>query len=296
MTGLVPHVREAGAGPGVVCLHSNASTSSQWRALMAQLSPDYRVFAPDSLGAGRSPAWRKTPEDRTLTLADEVALLAPVFEAAGAPFSLVGHSYGATVALMAALAYPGRVRAIAVYEPTLFGLLDQERPGHAAADGIRRAAADAARAFEANEPYGAALRFIDYWTGPGSWNRMPTARQAPVAASMVNIANWARALFTEPTRLETFRTLAVPVLYMVGAKSPASPRGVARLLTATLPDVSVVEFAGLGHMGPVTHPEVVNAAVAEFLSRHVARVPAGCAVSQAKTPAVSCMRADTSPR
>ena len=100
-----------------------------------------------------------------------------------------------------------------------------------------------------------------------------------------------RALFTEPTRLETFRTLAVPVLYMVGAKSPASPRGVARL-----PDVGVVEFAGLGHMGPVTHPEVVNGAVAEFLSRHVARVPAGCAVSQAKTPAVSCMRADTSPR
>lgn len=49
-------------------------------------------------------------------------------------------------------------------------------------------------------------------------------------------------------------------------------------------------------MGRVTHPEVVNGAVAEFLSRHVARVPAGCAVSQAKTPAVSCMRADTSPR
>ena len=31
--------REAGRGPGVVCLHSNASSSSQWRALMDGLAP-----------------------------------------------------------------------------------------------------------------------------------------------------------------------------------------------------------------------------------------------------------------
>lgn len=295
MTGLVPHVREAGAGPGVVCLHSNASTSSQWRALMAQLAPDYRVFAPDSLGAGRSPAWPKTPEGRDATLADEVALLAPVFEAAGAPLSLVGHSYGAAVALMAALAYPGRVRAIAVYEPTLFGLLDQERPGHAAADGIRRAAADAARAFEANDPYGAALRFIDYWTEPGSWNRMPAARQAPVAASMVNIANWARAVHGADAAGDFPHAGGAGALHGGSEVAGLTARR-GQAVDGHAAGRQRGRVAGLGHMGPVTHPEVVNGAVAEFLSRHVARVPAGCAVSQAKTPAVSCMRADTSPR
>jgi pimeloyl-ACP methyl ester carboxylesterase len=31
--------------------------------------------------------------------------------------------------------------------------------------------------------------------------------------------------------------------------------------------VEVVEFEGLGHMGPVTHPEVVNEAISEFLER-----------------------------
>ncbi len=35
-----PFFREAGAGPGVVCIHSNASTSGQWRGLMDLLSPD----------------------------------------------------------------------------------------------------------------------------------------------------------------------------------------------------------------------------------------------------------------
>lgn len=265
MTCPIPSVREAGTGPGVVCVHSNASTSSQWRVLMDCLSPDFHVFAPDSLGAGQGPAW---PRDRIVTLSDEVALLEPVFEAAGSPFSLVGHSYGAAVVLMAALARPSRVRAVAIYEPTLFALLDEEHPGHEAASGIRSAVADAVRANEAHDHAGAAQVFIDYWMGPGTWSRIPAARQAPVAASMVNVAGWAHALFSEPTPLRAFRALKVPVLYMVGGKSPASSRGVARLLTNALPDVKVLEFDDLGHMGPVTHPKAVNDAVANFLSRN----------------------------
>ena len=65
-----------------------------------------------------------------------------------------------------------------------------------------------------------------------------------------------------------FVELDLPVLYMLGAQSPPSSRGVARLLTDTLPNVTVMEFADLGHMGPVTHPEIVNDAVAGFLARH----------------------------
>ena len=62
-------------------------------------------------------------------------------------------------------------------------------------------------------------------------------------------------------------SLSVPVLYMVGKNSPASSRGVGRLLTRVLPRAEVIEFAALGHMGPVTHPEVVNEAICRFLER-----------------------------
>ena len=265
MQHFIPYCREAGAGPGVICIHSNASTSSQWRALMERLSSRYRVFAADSLGAGKSPAW---PADRVVTLRDEVALLEPVFAAAGNPFFLVGHSYGAAVALLAALARPERIRAVAVYEPTLFALLEEEAPGQEAANGIRSAAADAAAAIDAHDHAGAARRFIDYWMGPGTWSRLPEARQTPIATSMSNVAGWAKALFSEPTPLQAFRALDLPVLYMVGAQSPSSSREVARLLTDTLANVTVMEFADLGHMGPVTHPEVVNDAVADFLARN----------------------------
>ncbi|EXI66851.1 MAG: Alpha/beta hydrolase family protein [Candidatus Accumulibacter adjunctus] len=61
---------------------------------------------------------------------DEVDLIAPVLAAAGSPFSIIGHSYGAAVALIAALRHRSHVRALALYEPTLFALVDGDGHGH----------------------------------------------------------------------------------------------------------------------------------------------------------------------
>ena len=139
-------------------------------------------------GCGQEPPW---PEDRVVTLQDEVALIEPLFAVAGTPLCLVGHSYGAAVALIAALKHPSSVRAIAVYEPTLFALLEAESPGNEAVGGIRDAAADAAVAVAGQDHYAAAARFIDYWMGVGTWRGMPEARQRVVAASMANVTGWA---------------------------------------------------------------------------------------------------------
>jgi pimeloyl-ACP methyl ester carboxylesterase len=264
MQQLIPFFREAGAGRGVVCLHSNASNSSQWRALMEILAPKFHMLAPDSYGAGKSPAW---PTDRTVSLRDEAALLEPVFALAGEPFALIGHSYGAAVALIATLAQPQRVRALALYEPTLFALLDAESPPPNKADGIRATAARAAAALDAGNPGGAAECFIDFWMGAGAWAQTPEPRKRTIASSIVNIRGWASALFGEPTPLDVFAALNVPVLFMIGKNSPASSLGVARLLTKTLPRLEVIEFEGLGHMAPVTHPGVVNAAISRFLEQ-----------------------------
>jgi pimeloyl-ACP methyl ester carboxylesterase len=44
-------------------------------------------------------------------------------------------------------------------------------------------------------------------------------------------------------------------------------RGVGRLLAATLPDVWTVEVDGVGHLAPITHPDVVNTLIEEHLAR-----------------------------
>ena len=259
-----PFYREAGAGPGVVCIHSNASTSGQWRGLIDLLAPRFHVLAPDSYGSGKSPEW---PSAEVIVLRDEVAFIEPVLARAGSPLVLVGHSYGAAVALIAALADPGRVRALALYEPTLFALLDSQAPPPNEADGIRNAVARSGVALDSGNRDAAAEQFIDYWMGSGSWQQTPENRKAPIAKSVANVRRWAHALLTEPTPLAAFRTLDIPVLYMVGGKSTPSAKGVARLLTSTLPRVELLEFAELGHMGPITHPGPVNEAIARFVER-----------------------------
>jgi pimeloyl-ACP methyl ester carboxylesterase len=272
MTYPTPYFREAGdAGSGIVCLHANASSSSQWRGLMDALAPRFHVLAADSFGAGQSPAW---PQDTDVSLRDEVALLEPVFARAGDPHVLVAHSYGAAIALIAAILRPDRVSALALYEPVLFSLLDTESPPPNEADGIRAAVACSTAALDRGDRSGAAEAFIDYWMGAAAWAQTPERRQTPIMKAIENVRGWGNALLNEPTPLGAFATLNVPILFMTGSESPASSRGVARLLLRTLRQVEAVEFKGLGHMGPVTHPEAVNDVISRFVA-HVAPARAG---------------------
>lgn len=258
------YFREAGAGPGVVCVHCNASSSAQWRGLMDRLAPRFHVLAGDSHGAGRGPSW---PVDRTLRLQDEVALLQPLIERTAQPLALVGHSYGGAVALLAALQH--RPSALVLYEPTLFALLDEEAPSPNEADGIRQTVADAAAHLARGDRSAAAGRFIDFWMGDGSWAHTPENRRAPIEDAIAHVQGWGTALFTQPTPLSDFAALDVPVLLMVGSESPASSRGVARLLASVLPRRQLLQLEGLGHMGPVTHPDRVNAIIEDFLRREL---------------------------
>jgi pimeloyl-ACP methyl ester carboxylesterase len=234
---------------------------------MDRLAPRFHILAADTYGAGKSPPW---PQERKVSLRDEVELLEPVFARAGERFSLVGHSYGGGIALVGAMVHRQRLRAMALYEPTLFAVVEQESPSPNDVDGIRHTVAASVAALEAGDPAGAARCFIDFWMGEGSFDRMPERVRAQTAESVRNIQGWKDALFDEPTRLQAYAGLDAPVLLMVGSKSPLSSRAVAQRLARVMPRVELVELEGLGHMGPITHPETVNERIARFLERHAA--------------------------
>jgi len=56
------------------------------------------------------------------------------------------------------------------------------------------------------------------------------------------------------------------VLY--GAESPRSTRDIAKRLAVLMPDTRTFCFEGLGHMGPLTAPDQVNAELAAFVAGH----------------------------
>lgn len=115
MTQPIANFKDVGSGDSVVCIHSSASTSGQWRNLMEALADRYRVLAVDLYGYGKSPAW---PADRGLRLADEIDLIQPILPRTGR-YHLVGHSYGGAVALKMALDQSARIASLTLYEPTI---------------------------------------------------------------------------------------------------------------------------------------------------------------------------------
>jgi pimeloyl-ACP methyl ester carboxylesterase len=260
-----PFIRDQGSGPGVLCLHSNASTSSQWRALGSLLSPRHRVIAIDSYGAGKSPEW---PTDRNMKLSDEVELAEAAMALAGERFHVVGHSYGAAVAVKLALMNPTRVQSLVLYEPTLFHLVAGEKPEDSPASGIWHAATNAANSVARGNGTVAAETFIDFWMGPGSWSAMPLERQPAVAESMRNVKGWRDVTFSDNLSLEELRLLQVPVLLMWGDLSSESALSVVRILQLAFPQVTLAPQPGLGHMGPITHADRINAQIAEFVKRN----------------------------
>lgn len=262
MGSLRPFIREAGAGPAVLCIHAGAANSSQWRSLMERLADRFRVIACDMSGAGKSPPF---PRGRTYTLDEEVGFLAAAFDAAGDSFHLVGHSYGGAVALKAALRHRARVRSLTLFEPVLFSLLFSVAPQSDAAREIRRLAQSTSELAARGDFDAAAREFVDYWFQPGTWAALREETRAPIRGKMDTTGERWDALFNDPVRLADLSRLDMPTLFLKAENSPLPARVLSRVLAAAVPQARSIEIEGVGHMAPLVDSGRVNPLIEAFL-------------------------------
>ena len=107
------HLRTFGNGPRpAVALHCSLAQGGVWAGLAARL-PGAAMLAPDLPGHGRSPNWDGVGDFHSLATRAVLAVI-------DAPCDLIGHSFGATVALRIALERPDLVRTLTLIEPVLF--------------------------------------------------------------------------------------------------------------------------------------------------------------------------------
>ncbi len=102
-----------GQGTPVVLIHGSGTSSDMW-VKQLPLAESFRLLMPDRRGYGRSPPCARI--DYETDAVDIADLL-------GGGAHLVGESYGAVGALLAAGLRPEAVLSLAVIEPPIFGLV-----------------------------------------------------------------------------------------------------------------------------------------------------------------------------
>jgi pimeloyl-ACP methyl ester carboxylesterase len=253
---------EAGAGPLVVLVHSSMAGARQWSALTRDLEGHYLVRAINLFGYGGTPPWSRPQPPSLDDFAELIVRAAP----GAARLHLIGHSFGGAVAMQAAARrLRGRVDSLILIEPSLFYLLKvggrQEAFAEicALAQWMREQAVAGAVA-------AAAERFIDYWTGPGTWAASSAQRRSAYAdAVRVVLREWDVILDGDAT-LEQWRERLPSRTLIISSSQPKDPsRGVMDVLSRACSDWAFDRTPEGGHMAPITHPHLVNASIAGFL-------------------------------
>lgn len=248
---------QAGEGPPVVLVHGSWGDHNNWRAVVPALSRSFRVITYDRRGHSQSE--RPTAQGSIEEDVDDLAAL--VRTAAMAPAHIVGNSFGAIIALRAAMRHPDIFASLAVHEPPLFGLLP-------AADtaGLRQRFEQVAVLLRRGDYRGGAEQFVETVAfGPGTWAHLAPAQQETFvfnAPTFLDELQEPTALTINLSQLAAFdgRTLlskgtASPPLF-----GPALDR-----VADALPHHKLHTFAGAGHVPHATHPADYVRVVSDFI-------------------------------
>ncbi len=245
----------------VVLLHAAATTGNAWRGVRDALAGGMHLVVPDLCGDGRSEG-EMPPPGASVVARDVEAIRAIIDAACDGRAHLVGHSYGALLALRIALDAPSVVRSLVLFEPIAFDLLAAEGDPTDSRE-IESLRSDCEEAVARDDLERAAERFVDYWARAGAFAAMPAAHRTAVAASMPKVARGWGEITRVPADYARVEVPATTVL--TAARSPRPLRWIARRVAERVRGARLLELAGVGHLAPVTHP----AAVAEAIRGHL---------------------------
>jgi pimeloyl-ACP methyl ester carboxylesterase len=246
--------RRAGRGPPLLLLHGGLSDGRSWAPQLDSLAREYDVIAWDAPGCGGS-----SDPTTDLRLADYATAAAELVHALDVgPVHLVGHSFGAGLALDVCARHPSLVGSL-----VLSGAYAGWRgslPPEEVESRLRRGFADLAQPPET---------WVDGYLA-GFFSRAAPARTvAAVRAMMLDVrpagARSMMTAFADADLRDVLSTIAVPTLLIYGAEDVRAPRDVAEALHANIPDSRLVFIATAGHDVNLEAPAEYDAAVLAFL-------------------------------
>ncbi len=254
---------EAGNGEKVILIHSSVAGAKQWRSLMEMLANDFHVIAINLFGYGDTRAWEV---DGTQRLTDQARLIEPFLPKDGGKMSIVGHSFGGSVAMMAAAMFKENVRHLVLIEPNPFYLLEKFGRSEAYREAV--ILRDAIKSKGKSGAWEAAAEvFANYWTGAGSWDAMLDDRKAKFARALIpNFHEWDAVMNEVMSFAEWQRELPSDTTVVSAMDTVRSIREIVELMEAHVPEWHFKKIERGGHMAAITKPDIVNQIVVSALT------------------------------
>lgn len=284
-TGVTLNVAIGGpaAAEPIVFLHGFPESHRTWRHQLANVAADFRVVAPDQRGFGGSDKPTAVDDYRADRIVEDLVALADALDLAS--FTLVGHDWGGAASWLAALRHPNRIDRLIIVNaphPLVFqrSLIDDE---------AQRAASQYIRAFRNSgmESAIAAMgfdRFFEKSFGSHVDLRLIPSdeRDAYLAdwskdGALTAMLNWYRASNIEVPEpgeqaqkpdwtLAPFPKIKVPTLLIWGLRDKALLPVQLEGLNELVADLRIVVERDAGHFIPWEKPEVVTAAIRDFIA------------------------------
>ncbi|WP_050604822.1 alpha/beta fold hydrolase [Ruegeria sp. 6PALISEP08] len=254
-------VRRLGKGERkLLALHCTIAHSGAWSGLANVLSGDATLIAPDMLSHGKSPDW-----DGQSDFFDQVTN--PAAAQLSERMDLIGHSFGAMIALRLAIEYPERVRSLILIEPVFFAIAKQDAPHlfEQHEEDFKPIGA----AFKAGDKVLAARLFNRMWSTQISpkWPDLPERTKANMVRGIGAVPAVHSALYDDQAGLLSpgkLDRLSMPVLLLSGSETHPVMQAICESLQQRLPGARHEVVRGAGHMLPISHPNEISALLQEF--------------------------------
>lgn len=239
-------------------IHCGLGRAANWRPFLNALDRPVSPLLIELPGHGLADAY-----DTTRDFADQAVELA-LDEMPSDPVPLIGHSFGAVLALRIAVERPYRVSSLVMVEPPFFAAVK----GRWAFEKVERDLASFTKKMAAAEHATAAKEFHALWGDGTPWSELSPDQRAYMVDRIPLIPAGNTLLFDDrpgllkPDRLEE---LEIPVTFVDGGDSHPVISEIISTIGDRIADAEWVTVPGAGHMLPMTHPERLVEAVGDRL-------------------------------
>lgn len=235
-----------GSGPNVLLVHGVGLRAEAWGGQLDALAQTCRVIAVDMPGHGESDRLAGLPQLRDFTDAIAAILTEPAI--------VIGHSFGAMIALDMAGRYPDLVYGVAA----LNGIFQRDSAAKDAV--VARAASLDGKTIA--DPIATLCR----WFGTAPCAARDACQEWLCEVDPAGYRDAYRVFAAQDgPPAQALKNLRCPALFLTGGDEPNSTPQMSQRMAALAPKGTSIVLKGAAHMLPMTHAAQVTAILETFI-------------------------------